>query len=185
MFVLVSLPSFKVLMLIPHCYKQVSNFIYSYASRLPYFLLSIAAQSKSRVQKSRQSHLTVFWKFSLQNLGKYPKLLHTTSEWMNSDCHRLFSLCPLFHFYWKWGVRHSPSFVIPQLSPKWGWWVWGWGFKKAAIYLGHIKIKKKPSWSSAPSSIFGDWNIFVIFLICCVSPLHNFVSEIVVMKVKC
>ena len=58
-----------------------------------------------------------FWKFSLQNLGKSPKSLHTTSEWMNSNCHSLFSLCPLFHFCWKWGVRHSLSFAIPQLSP--------------------------------------------------------------------
>ena len=72
---------------------------------------------KVNVQKSRQSHLPVFWKFSPQNLGKSPKSLHTTSEWMNSNCHRLFSLCPLFHVCWKWGVRHSPSFAIPQLSP--------------------------------------------------------------------
>ena len=27
-------------MLIPHCYKQVSHFIYSYTSRLPYVLLN-------------------------------------------------------------------------------------------------------------------------------------------------
>ena len=72
---------------------------------------------KVNVQKSRKSHLPVFWKFSIQNLGKSPKSPHTTSEWMNSYCHRLFSLCPLFHFCWKWGVRHSPSFAIPQLSP--------------------------------------------------------------------
>ena len=68
-------------------------------------------------QKSRQSHLPVFWTFSLQNLGESPKSLHVTSEWINSDCHRLISLCPPFHFCWKWGVRHSPSFAIPQLSP--------------------------------------------------------------------
>ena len=29
---------------------------------------------------------------------------------MHSNCHRLFSLCPLFHFCRKWGVRHSPTF---------------------------------------------------------------------------
>ena len=82
-------------------------------------LIFMRCSIKVNIQKSRQSHLPVFWKFSLQNLGKSPKSLHTTSKWMNSYCHRLFSLCPLFHFCWKWGVCHSPSFAIPQLSPMW------------------------------------------------------------------
>ena len=80
-------------------------------------LIFMGCSIKVTSQKSRQSHLPGFWKYSLQNLGKSPKSLHTTSEWMNSNCHRLFLLCPLFHFCWKWGVRHSPSFAIPQLSP--------------------------------------------------------------------
>ena len=120
MFVLVSLTLFQSTNINTPLIQRGIKLYYSYISRLPYFLFSCAAQSKSHVQKSRQSHLPVFWKFSLQNLGKSPKSLHTTSEWMNSNCHRLFSLCPLFHFCWKWGVRHSPSFAIPQLSPKWG-----------------------------------------------------------------
>ena len=79
-------------------------------------LIFMRCSIKVTSQKSRQSHLPVFQKFSLQNLGKSPKSLHTTSEWMNSNCHRLFSLCPLFHFCWKWGVRHSPTFPYAQLA---------------------------------------------------------------------
>ena len=111
---------------------------------------------KVNVQKSRQSHLPVFWKFSIQNLGKSPKSLHTTSEWMNSYCHRLFSLCPLFHFCWKWGVRHSPSFAIPQLSPTLGLHKFECHlvFNILVMTLGHNLItsfRKFP-----PSNIFGS-----------------------------
>ena len=73
-------------------------------------LIFIRCSIKVTWQKSRQSHLPVFWKFSLQNLGKSSKSLHTTCEWINSNCHRLFSLCHPFHFCWKWGVHHSPTF---------------------------------------------------------------------------
>ena len=114
MFVLVSLTLFQSSNVNTSLLQKVSHFIYSYTSCLPYFLFSCTAQSKSHVQKSRQSHQPVFWKFPLQNLGTSPKSLHTKSEWINSNCHRLVSLCPLFHFCWKWGVHHSPCPPFPN-----------------------------------------------------------------------
>ena len=80
MFVLVSLTLFQNTNVNTSLLQRGIKLYNSHTACLPYFLFSCAAQSKSHVQKSRQSHLPVFWKFSLQNLGKSPKSLHTTSE---------------------------------------------------------------------------------------------------------
>ena len=85
-------------------------------------LIFMRCSIKVNVQKSRQSHLPVFWKFSLQNLGKSPKSLHTTSEWMNSYCHRLFSLCPLFRKITFRPKSFCPILVCPKyFCPIWIW----------------------------------------------------------------
>ena len=48
---------------------------------------------------------------------------------MNSNCHRLLSLCPLFHFCWKWGVRHSRHSPFPNFPP------WGQQIKSILVSL--------------------------------------------------
>ena len=66
---------------------------------------------------------------------------------MNSNCHRLFSLCPLFHFCGKWGVRHSRRSPFPNFPL----WVHvpgestctGRGYVKMCYSYPHCQIEKQ------------------------------------------
>ena len=81
-------------------------------SALLLIIMVLLNQSHMYRKKKRQSHLPIFFffflKFSLQNLGKSPKSLHTTSEWMKSNCHSF--IVPSFPLSLE-------VFTIPYRSP--------------------------------------------------------------------
>ena len=98
-------------MLIPHCCKQVSNFIYSYTSRLPDFLFSCAAQSKSMYRKVDKAIYLFFGNFHYKIKVNLPN--HYTpqaSEWIVIAID--YFHCALFST-----LAGNEVFAIPRRSP--------------------------------------------------------------------